>query len=77
MFYFVTYIISDLCRLLLPVSVVLDVPPLDLQRVGGRARPTEGTRHLYVVTALRCDVVWHLCKQSWKKGGELNENDKP
>lgn len=57
------YIISDERRLLLPVSVVLDVPPLDLQGVGGRARPTEGTRHLYVLAAPRRDVMRHLCEE--------------
>lgn len=56
------YIICDLRRLLFPVSPVLDVPPLDLQGVGGRARPTEGTSHLYILPALRGDVMWQLCK---------------
>lgn len=66
------YIISDERRLLLPVSVVLDVPPLDLQGVGGRARPAEGTRHLYVLAAPCRDVVRHLCEERCarnRKGG--------
>lgn len=77
LFSLATYIISYLGRLLLPVSVVLDVPPLDLQGVGGRARPTEGTSHLYILTALGRDVVWHLCKESCKrkKGKKFREND--
>lgn len=62
-----TYIISHLGWLLLPVSEVPDVPPLDLQGVGGRARPSEGTSHLYIVAALRRGVVWHLGKKSWKR----------
>lgn len=63
------YIISHLWRLLLPVLMGLDVPPLDLQG-GGGARPTERTRHLHVLAALRCDVAWHLCKESWKRRQE-------
>ncbi len=76
LFSLVAYIISNLGRLLLPVSVVLDVPPLDLQGVGWRARPTEGASHLYILTALGRDVVWHLCKESCKrKNKKFREND--
>ena len=67
------YIISDLGRLLLPVSVVLDVPPLDLQGVGGRARPTEGTSHLYILPALRRDVVRYLCEESCNRKKERDK----
>lgn len=48
----------------MPASVVLDVPPLDLQGVGRRPRPTEGACHLYILTAFCCDVMRHLCKES-------------
>lgn len=58
------YIISEWSRVCFPVSVVLDVPPLDLQRVWGRSCPTEGTSHLYVLSALRSDVMRHLGKKS-------------
>ena len=67
LFSLTAYVISDLGRLLLPVPVVLDVPPLDLQGVGGRACPAEGTSHLYILPALRCDVVWNLCKESCRR----------
>ena len=60
-------------RLLGPVSVVPHVPPLDLQGVGGRTRPAEGTGHFHVGAALRCDVVWHLCEESWRKN-KTNES---
>lgn len=66
------YVISDLRRRLLPVLVVLDVPPLDLQG-GGGARPTERTRHLHIVAAPCCDVAWHLCKESWKRSKERSQ----
>lgn len=66
LFSLTAYIISDLWRLLLPVLVVLDVPPLDLQG-GGGARPAEGTRHLHILAAPCCDVAWHLGKESWKR----------
>ncbi|TNN53909.1 hypothetical protein EYF80_035886 [Liparis tanakae] len=50
--------------ILLLVSVVLCVPPLDLQQVGGRARPPEGARHLHVLAAVRGDVTGNLGEES-------------
>lgn len=55
----------------MPLSMVLDVPPLDLQGVGGRARPTEGTGHLYILTAMCRDVMWDLCKQCCNREREM------
>lgn len=70
----VAYLISDPGRLLLPVSVVLNVPPLDLKGVGGRARSAKGAGHLYILTALRRDVMRHLCEESWRR--ERNKVEK-
>lgn len=58
-----TYIISDLRGLLLPLLEVLDVPPLDLQGRGG-TRPTERARHLHILATSCCDVTWHFCEES-------------
>lgn len=43
-----------------PVHMVPDVPPLDLQGVGGRPRSPEGAGHLHVLTPPRRHVVRHL-----------------
>lgn len=64
------YIVGQMCRLVLPV--VLDVPPLDLQRAGGRTRPTEGARHLHILTAVCYDVLWDFCEDRWKTKEETS-----
>lgn len=48
-----------------PVHVVPDVPPLDLQRVGGRPGPSEGAGHLHVLPSVCCHVVRHLGEHGW------------
>lgn len=51
-----------------PVLVVADVPPLDLQGVGGGAAAAEGTRHLHILTRLRRHVVGGLREEScWRQ----------
>lgn len=47
-----------------PVLVVADVPPLDLEGVGGGAAAAERTRHLHILTRLRRHVVGGLGEQS-------------
>lgn len=58
----------------MPLSIVLDIPPLDLQGVGRRARPTEGTGHLYILTTVCRDVVWDLCKQCCNRETETERD---
>lgn len=47
-----------------PVLVVADIPPLDLQGVGGGAAAAEGARHLHILTRLRRHVVGGLGEES-------------
>jgi hypothetical protein len=58
-----SYLIGGPGLFLCPVSVVPDVPPLDLQGVGGSC-PPEGARHLHVLATLCCDVMGDLCEHS-------------
>lgn len=53
-----------------PVHVVPDVPPLDLQRVGGRPGPSEGAGHLHVLASVCCHVVRHLGEHGWTQNWE-------
>lgn len=51
-----------------PVLVVADVPPLDLQGVGGGAAAAEGARHLHILPRLRRHVVRGLGEEScWRQ----------
>lgn len=61
----VTYLIGCPGLSARPVQMVPDVPPLDLQRVRGHPRPSEGARHLHVLTSLSGHVMRHLCEHGW------------